>query len=103
MAVQHGNNMNFDKTEVCINYHGDGRPKILNLNVDRIVSIQFDHGFKRKLLVKKVPCDIITITVRGLEEPFKLYSHEEGEYWPSYIEGLRKFCHDNRITLRDNL
>lgn len=97
------NKITFDKTEVCILDDSGKRQAILNLSFERITSIQFDHGSMPFMGIFKKPSDRIVVTVRGLENPCILYSAREGENFQGYVDGLRKFAKDNRITLRDNL
>ncbi len=91
----------FDKTEISVYDDGGKRPQIYNLTYERIMSIQLDHGFMRYLGVLKKPSDRIVIQVRNREEPVILYGVKEGDKFQGYIEGLRKFAKDNRITLHD--
>ena len=93
----------FDKTEVSIYDESGKRPVIYNLTYERITSIQFDRGFMRSMLFLKKPSDRIVVQVRGIEDPVILYSAREGEKFQGYVDGLRKFARDNRITLHDYL
>lgn len=93
----------FDKTEISVYDDGGKQPVILNLTYERITSIQFDHGQMPFMGVFKKPSDRIMLQVRGRETPVILYKLREGEKFDEYVEGLRKFAKDNRITLHDYL
>ncbi len=93
----------FDKTEVSVYTVISGHQTILNLPYDKITSIQFDHDTLRTMLVLKKATDRIVINVRGMEDPVVLYSVKEGEKFSKYVDGLRKFAKDNRITVHDYL
>ena len=93
----------FDKTEISVYDDSGKRPVILNLTYERIMSIQFDHGQMPFMGIFKKPSDRIMFQVRGLENPVILYKAREGDKFDGYIEGLRKFAKDNRITLHDYL
>ena len=93
----------FDKTEVIVYDDSGKRMQILNLTYDKITSVQLDHSTMRYMGVLKKPSDRIAITIRGLENPVVLYSAKEGEKFNEYVEGFRKFCKDNRISLHDYL
>ncbi len=95
--------ISFDKTEIALYDDSGKRPRILNLTYERITSIQMDHSTMRYLGVLKKPSDRIAIQVRSLENPVCLYSAKEGELFNEYVEGLRTFCKENRITLHDYL
>ena len=95
--------VSFDKTEISVYDDGGKRPQIYNLTYERITSIQLDHGFMRYLGVLKKPSGRIMIQVRGRELPIILYSAKEGDKFQGYVDGLRKFAKENRITLHDYL
>ena len=97
------NKITFDKTEVCILDDSGKCQQLLNLTYDRITSIQFDHSTMPFLGIFKKPSDRIMVSIRGLEKPCILYSAREGEFFQGYVDGLRKFAKDNRITLHDHL
>ena len=99
MAVKE--KISFDKTEISVYDDGGKRPQIYNLTYERITSIQMDHDTMRYMGFLKKPSDRILIQVRGMENPVILYSAKEGDRFNGYVEGLRKFCKDNRITLHD--
>ncbi len=95
--------ISFDKTEISVYDDSGKRPQIFNLTYERITSIQFDHNTMRYLGLLKKPSDRILIQVRGRENPIILYSAKEGDKFEGYVDGLRKFCKENRITLHDYL
>ena len=95
--------ISFDKTEISLYDDYGSRPRILNLTYDRITSIQFDRSSMRVFGILKKPTDRIMFQIRGLELPVFLYRAREGEDFDRYMEGLRKFARENRITLRDEL
>ena len=100
MAKQ--DSITFDKTEISVYSLSGKRPAIYNLTYERIVSIQLDHSEMKYMVFMKKPSDRICIQIRGMEAPLILYSAKVDKF-NEYCDGLRKFCKDNRITLRDYL
>ena len=92
----------FDKTEISIYDVSGKRPAIYNLTYERITSIQLDHSEIKKFYFFKKPSDRIMVQIRGMENPLNIYAVNEPKF-DEYCDGLRKFCKENRITLRDYL
>ena len=93
----------FDKTEIILYAMLRKRPAIMHLTGERIISIQMDHGRMPVLGIFRKPSDRIVFQLRRFEDPIILYSAAVGEQFGELADGMRKFCHDNRITLRDYL
>ncbi len=93
----------FDKTEIILYAMLRNRPAIMHLTGERIVSIQLDHGTMPVFGIFRRPSDRIVFQLRRFEDPVILYSAVLGEKFGELADGMRKFCHDNRITLRDYL
>ena len=92
----------FDKTEIIVMDTSGSRARLHNLTFDKIVSIRFDNENVRILLATK-PTEVITITVRGEENPIKLYRNKEEEFFEGYKTGLEEFAKTHRITFYNNL
>jgi len=92
----------FDKTEIIVVDRGGGRPQVLNLTYDKIISIQFDKATARKLF-SSIPTEKISITIRGRENPTVLFKHTQADFWEEYKAGIEKFTKDNRITSHNYL
>ena len=99
----------FDKTEMCLVDETGKNPCLLNLTYDKITNVTFDHGTMPYFKFFKKPSDRIVISIRGkvdsmgLPLPCIYYSAREGAKFQEYLDGLRKFCKDNRITVYDQL
>ena len=93
----------FDTGEIIVCARIRKRPVILNLTAERIISIQLDHGKMPVFGIFRRPSDHIVFQLRRFEEPIILYSAVLGEQFSELADGVRRFCHDNRITLRDYL
>ena len=92
----------YDKTEIIVVDLSGKRAQALNLTYDKIVSIQFDNATVSKLF-KKIPCEKITITIRGKEAPIVYFEADEKKNWEQYKTDLTKFAKDNKISFRNNL
>jgi len=92
----------FDKTEMVLTDNYGKRVVTHNLTYDKIVNIRFDNAKVRKLLWS-VRTRRIAITVRKRENPIVIYEFMDKEYFEKYMEGLRKFAKDNRVSFYDDL
>jgi len=92
----------FDKTEVVLTDTYGKRVVTHNLTFEKIVNIRFDNVKVRNVLWM-VPTRRIAITVRGRENPIVIYEFKDKEYFERYMDGLRKFAKDNRISFYDEL
>jgi hypothetical protein len=94
----------FDKTELVYRDMVGSREVMRNISYDRISGILVGTKINKKLfgLIKSVS-EAVRITVAGLSEPLDIVKSEEGdEMYARYLEGLRKFAHDNHVTMREN-
>ncbi len=94
--------LTFDKTELSVVDLSGKNPVRHNITYDKIISIQLDHSEKKVFLFTKKPCDRILIKKRGSETPIPVYSLND-PLFDEYLDGIRKFAKENRITLYDYL
>jgi hypothetical protein len=90
-----------DKTELIL--AADNGKASINATYDKIVRIEIRKCEESKLL-KKIPSEMISVTVRGREEPVVYYRMKVGEeLFDGYKVALQKFCKDNRVSFTNNV
>lgn len=94
--------LTFDKTELSVVDLAAKKPARHNLTYDKIISIQLEHSKKKTFLFMTKPCDVILIKKRGAEQPIPVYSLND-PHFDEYLEGIRKFAKENRVTIYDYL
>ena len=88
----------FDKEEVVVQYNDGKFMTDVVLHADKIASITF-FAKKTKVFGKLVK----TVTIRASGIPPLEYSQKRAkEHFDGYVDGFRKFCKENKVTLYDN-
>ena len=93
-----------DKTELVFRDMSSGREVMRNLPYSAVTTIQVGTKIVRKFFgLIKTTTDVIQIKAVGVTNPLEILRSEEGdERYERYLEGLKKFAHDNHVTMRIN-
>ncbi|MHB1151562.1 MAG: hypothetical protein ACYCWE_00485 [Eubacteriales bacterium] len=93
----------FDKTEFVYRDMADGREIMRNVPYNKVISILVGRKLVKKFLgLSKKVTPAILINVTGMSLPFEILECEEGkETYEIYLSAMRKFAHDNHVTIRD--
>lgn len=88
----------FDKSEVVVQYNNGQFSTDAVIHASKIASIAFTI---QKVGLFKRP--VKTITINASTIPTLEYNEKRSkQYFEGYIDGFRKFCDENRVTLYDN-
>ncbi len=91
----------FDKTEIIVFFKMGNKAQLVNLKYSDIKSISLEMAEEKKLLGTK-QTERITINSGKTPQPVTFFQSKE-KHWDEYKAGIRKFAHDNRITILDSL
>lgn len=95
-------NLFIDKTELVFRDMSTGREVMRNIPYSNITSILVGTKIIKKFFgLKKDISEAIQIKVVGLTDPLEIVKITEDNY-EKYLEGLKKFAHDNHVTMRFN-
>lgn len=95
-------NLFIDKTELVFRDTTGSREVMRNIPYSNITSILVGTKIIKKFFgLKKGLSDAIQIKVVGLGAPLEIVRSTEDNY-DKYLEGLKKFAHDNHVTMRIN-
>ena len=86
----------FDKTEIVAGYFSGKKFSFANLTNENITSVTIEPC--KVGLFKNKPGERIVIISGMIPQPIIYYRHTEKKYFDGYVEGLEKFCKDNRVT-----
>lgn len=92
----------FDKTEFVYRDMSGGREVMRNVPYNIIISILVGRKLVKKFfgLIRKVTPAIL-INVTGIDAPLEILECEEGkETYEIYLQSMKKFAHDNHVTIR---
>gem|GEM_PF-1070327 len=93
-----------DKTELVYRDMVGSREVMRNISYDQITSILVGTKIIKKFFgLIKSTTEAVRITVAGVGSPLDIVKSEEGDLmYARYLEGLKKFAHDNHVTIREN-
>ena len=94
MAKRH---MYYDKTEITLAMRMGNSYATFHVSADKVQRIKFSP-MKAKKLFRKIDSEMISIEAAGFP-PLMLFKHQEGEFFDTYKEELRKFGKENRISV----
>ena len=92
----------FDKTEVVLIIIGKKKAQQMNLTYNNFISVSFEPCKEVKFIFP-VKSQRIVLRTNKSGTPIIYTRGKEKAFFDSYLEGWRKFCKDNRITLYDRL
>jgi len=87
----------YDKSEIILAVRMGKGFATFNVPAEKVQRIKFLPS-KAKKLFKTIDTEMILIEAAGFP-PLTLFKHQEGEFFESYKEDLRKFGKLNRISV----
>ena len=94
MAKRH---MYYDKTEITLAMRMGNGYSTFHVPAEKVQRIKFSP-MQAKKLFRKIESEMISIEAAGFP-PLMLFKHEEGEFFETYKEELRKFGKENHISV----